>query len=85
MQFMNSLHAQVGEKCRKLFDRNCIKLRKEEAMEGGPFSSDKTRSKLRELHASIYVSVKAATSTSDKIIKVKDEELHPQIVELLQG
>ncbi|KAJ0096955.1 hypothetical protein Patl1_29170 [Pistacia atlantica] len=74
----------IGEKCRKRFDRKCFKLRNEEAGEG-LFNGDRTRSKVRELHASIYVSVRGATSTSDKIIKVKDEELHPQIVELLQG
>ncbi|KAF2322702.1 hypothetical protein GH714_029128 [Hevea brasiliensis] len=46
---------------------------------------DKTRAAVKDLHARILVAIRSAESISKRIEKLRDEELQPQIVELLKG
>lgn len=49
------------------------------------FKPDKTRAAVKDLYARILVSIRSAESISGKIVKLRDEELQPQIIELLKG
>ncbi|KAG1361008.1 nitrate regulatory gene2 protein [Cocos nucifera] len=46
---------------------------------------DKTRAVVRDLHSRIWVALRAAETISERIQQLRDEELHPQLIELLQG
>ncbi|KAG6779681.1 hypothetical protein POTOM_016075 [Populus tomentosa] len=46
---------------------------------------DKTRAAVKDLYARILVAIRSAESISKRIEKLRDEELLPQIVELLKG
>ena len=46
---------------------------------------DKTRATVKDLYARILVAIRSAESISRRIEKLRDEELQPQIVELLRG
>lgn len=46
---------------------------------------DKTRAAVKDLYSRILVAIKSAETISKQIEKLRDEELQPQIVELLQG
>lgn len=47
--------------------------------------TDKIRTAVKDLHARILVAIRSAESISRQIDKLRDEELQPQIHELLQG
>lgn len=46
---------------------------------------DKTRAAVKDLYARILIAIRSAESISKRIQKLRDEELYPQIVELLKG
>lgn len=46
---------------------------------------DKTRAAVKDLYSRILVAIRSAESISQQIEKLRDEELQPQILELLQG
>ena len=46
---------------------------------------DKTRVAVKDLYARILIAIRSAESISKRIQKLRDEELQPQIVELLKG
>jgi len=46
---------------------------------------DKTRATVKDLYARILVAIRSAESISKKIEKLRDDELQPQILELLKG
>lgn len=46
---------------------------------------DKTRAAVKDLYARILIAIRSAESISKRIQKLRDEELQPQIVELLKG
>ena len=46
---------------------------------------DKTRAAVKDLYSRILVAIRSAESISSRIEKLRDEELQPQIIELLQG
>lgn len=48
-------------------------------------SMDMTRAELKDLYAGILVAIRRAESISKRIQKMRDEELQPQVVELLKG
>lgn len=50
-----------------------------------PSSVDKTRSTVRDLHTQLKVSIHSVESVSRRIETLRDEELHPQLIEFLQG
>ena len=48
-------------------------------------SVDKTKAAVKDLYARILVAIRSAESISKRIQKLRDEELQPQIMELLKG
>lgn len=50
-----------------------------------PSSVDKTRAAIRDLHTQIKVSIHSVEAVSKRIETLRDEELQPQLLELIQG
>lgn len=50
-----------------------------------PSSVDKTRAAIRDLHTQIKVSIHSVEAVSKRIEALRDEELQPQLLELVQG
>lgn len=46
---------------------------------------EKTRAAIRDLHTQIKVSIQSVEAISKRIETLRDEELHPQLLELIQG
>ncbi|KAJ4836905.1 hypothetical protein Tsubulata_034696 [Turnera subulata] len=76
---------QAGDLTRKAFERKCSHMRNRYTRLDGNNSTDKSRSEVKELHARISVAIRSAESISDRIQKLRDEELQPQLLELLHG
>lgn len=60
-------------------------MRNRDVRGDGPRSVEKTRAEVKDLYTRILVAIRSAESISDKIEKLRDEELQPQLVELLHG
>lgn len=76
---------KAGDQTRKLYERKCSQLRNRDVRGDGPRSVEKTRAEVKDLYTRILVAIRSAESISDKIEKLRDEELQPQLVELLHG
>ncbi|CAA3016903.1 Hypothetical predicted protein [Olea europaea subsp. europaea] len=76
---------KASEFIRKEYDRKCDKLRHQFAKDLSPQVIDKTRAVVRDLHSRIRVALHAVNSISKRIEKMRDEELLPQVLELIQG
>uniref|UniRef100_A0A5B7C0E7 DUF632 domain-containing protein n=1 Tax=Davidia involucrata TaxID=16924 RepID=A0A5B7C0E7_DAVIN len=76
---------KAGEQTRKIYERKCSQLRNKDAGGQGLGSVDKTRAEVRDLHSRILVAIRSAESISKRIQKLRDDELQPQLVELLHG
>lgn len=50
-----------------------------------PSAVDKTRVAIRDLHTQIKVSIHSVEAVSKRIETLRDEELQPQLFELVQG
>lgn len=48
-------------------------------------SVDKTRTTIRDLHTQMMISMHSVEAISKRIETLRDEELHPQLLELVQG
>ncbi|KAF0910727.1 hypothetical protein E2562_004715 [Oryza meyeriana var. granulata] len=70
---------------RQTYEKKCVQLRNQDAKGSELRCAEKTRTTVRDLYTRIWVSLRAAESISDRIQKLRDEELQPQLVELLQG
>eukprot|EP00252_Welwitschia_mirabilis_P001945 TRINITY_DN11908_c0_g1_i1.p1 TRINITY_DN11908_c0_g1~~TRINITY_DN11908_c0_g1_i1.p1 ORF type:complete len:852 (-),score=189.62 TRINITY_DN11908_c0_g1_i1:362-2917(-) len=67
------------------YDRKCIQLRHLEAKDESADVVDKTRAVIKDLHSRIKVSIQAVSSISKRIQKLRDDELQPQLIELIEG
>ncbi|CAI9753150.1 unnamed protein product [Fraxinus pennsylvanica] len=76
---------KASESIRKEYDRKCDQLRHQFAKDLNPQIIDKTRAVVKDLHSRIRVAIHAVDSISKRIEKMRDEELLPQIMELIQG
>ncbi|KAL4582884.1 hypothetical protein LXL04_007445 [Taraxacum kok-saghyz] len=76
---------KASESIRKEYDRKCDKLRHQFAKDLKPHVIDKTRSIAKDLHSRMRVALHTVDSISKRIEKMRDEELQPQLVELIQG
>ncbi|XP_027367060.1 nitrate regulatory gene2 protein-like [Abrus precatorius] len=74
-----------SESIRKDYDRNCHKLRHQFAKDQGTRVIDKTRSVVKDLHSRIRVAIYSVDSISKRIERMRDEELYPQLSELMEG
>ncbi|KAJ7956849.1 BZIP transcription factor, putative (DUF630 and DUF632) [Quillaja saponaria] len=76
---------KASEYVRKEYDRKCDQLRHQFAKDQSAQVIDKTRSAVKDLHSRIKVAIHSVDSISKRIERMRDEELHPQLVELTQG
>ena len=77
---------QSAEETRKSYEQKCSQLRNQKAKEdGGLRHDDKAAAEVDSLYSKILVAVSRAESISETIHKLRDQELQPQLVELLQG
>lgn len=76
---------QCGERIRIAYEKKCIQLRNQDVNGDEPGAVDRTRAAIRDLHTRLKVSMHTVESVSMRIEKLRDEELHPQLLELLQG
>ncbi|GKV45108.1 hypothetical protein SLEP1_g52229 [Rubroshorea leprosula] len=76
---------KAGEQTRKTYERKCYKLRNSDARHDDICAGDKRRAEMTDLHTRILVALRSTESISERIRKLRDEELQPQVVELLHG
>jgi len=83
--FCNDTLLQAEEKMRLLHDRNCKRLRHlvERGAEG--YKLEEVQKMINKLSTKIRIEIQVVDSISNKITKQRDEELWPQINELIQG
>lgn len=70
---------------RKLYEKKCSRLKHQNVRGDDELTTDKTRAAVKDLYARILVAIRSAESISKRIQILRDEELQPQIVELLKG
>ncbi|WOG92121.1 hypothetical protein DCAR_0311380 [Daucus carota subsp. sativus] len=76
---------KASECIRKEYDRKCDQLRHQFAKDLSSSIIDKTRSVIKDLHSRTIVALHAVDSIAKRIEKMRDEELLPQLIELVQG
>uniref|UniRef100_A0A7N0T8M3 BZIP transcription factor n=1 Tax=Kalanchoe fedtschenkoi TaxID=63787 RepID=A0A7N0T8M3_KALFE len=81
------LHDEVkaSEIIMKEYDRKCRQLTRQFAKDVSSRVIDKTRAAVKDLHSRIRVALHACDSISKRIEKIRDDELLPQLFELVQG
>ncbi|KAG6778002.1 hypothetical protein POTOM_017846 [Populus tomentosa] len=76
---------KAGDSTRKIYEKKCSRMRNQDVRGDDELTIDKTRAAVKDLYARILVAIRSAESISKRIEKLRDEELQPQIVELLKG
>ncbi|KZV26801.1 hypothetical protein F511_06648 [Dorcoceras hygrometricum] len=76
---------RAGERVRIAYEKKCAQLRKQDVRGEDASFVDKTRAGIRDLHTQIKVSIHSVEAISKRIETLRDEELEPQILELVQG
>ncbi|PWA86628.1 hypothetical protein CTI12_AA094430 [Artemisia annua] len=76
---------KASECIRKEYDRKCDELRHQFTKDLKPDLIDKTRAVTKDLHSRMTVALHTVNSISRRIEEIRDEELQPQLVELIQG
>lgn len=76
---------QCGERTRVAYEKKCAQLRNQDVTGDEPSSVFKTRAAIRDLQTRLKVSIHTVESISRRIETLRDEELHPQLMELIQG
>ncbi|XP_022755454.1 nitrate regulatory gene2 protein-like [Durio zibethinus] len=74
-----------GEKVRIACEKKSRQLRNQDVKGDDAYAVDKTRAAIRDLHTQIKVSIHSVEAISKRIETLRDEELQPQLLELLQG
>lgn len=62
-----------------------MQLKKQDETGAEPSAVDKTRAAIRDLQTKLRVSISAIEYISERIEVLRDEELHPQLVDLIKG
>ncbi|XP_066352332.1 protein ROLLING AND ERECT LEAF 2-like [Miscanthus floridulus] len=76
---------KAGERLRIEYEKRLTHLRNQDVKGEESSSVDKTCAALRSLHTRLKVSIHTVQSISRRIEILRDEELHPQLMELIQG
>ncbi|EPS69223.1 hypothetical protein M569_05540 [Genlisea aurea] len=76
---------RAGERIRLAYEKKCAQLRNQDVKGDDPSFVDKTRASIRDLQTQINVSIHAVEAISKRIEALRDEELEPQLLELVQG
>ncbi|KAF7033529.1 hypothetical protein CFC21_044612 [Triticum aestivum] len=73
------------EKLRTLYEKKYNRLKSLDEQGAEPDAIETARSSVRDLQSKITINIKTAKAFSSKIEKIRDEELYPQLVDLIQG
>ncbi|KAL3350965.1 hypothetical protein AABB24_023389 [Solanum stoloniferum] len=76
---------KAGDSTWKLYEKKCNQLKNHDARGDERRTTDKTRAAVKELYSRILVTIRSAETISKRIDELRDDELQPQIIELLQG
>ncbi|KAK4797854.1 hypothetical protein SAY86_030180 [Trapa natans] len=76
---------RAGERVRIAYEKKCKQLRNQDVKGEDPSAVDKTRATIEDLHTQIKVSIHSVEAISKRIETLRDEELQPQLLELVQG
>ncbi|KAF9684514.1 hypothetical protein SADUNF_Sadunf04G0126000 [Salix dunnii] len=76
---------KAGDSTRKIYEKKCSRMRNHDVRGVDELTMDKNRATVKDLYARILVAIRSAESISKRIEKLRDEELQPQIIELLKG
>nr|XP_009391038.1 PREDICTED: uncharacterized protein LOC103977286 isoform X2 [Musa acuminata subsp. malaccensis] len=76
---------KCGERARIDYEKKCMQLRIHDINGEEPFVVDKTRVAIRDLQTRLRVSISSVEYISKRIEALRDQELHPQVMELIQG
>ncbi|XP_073152940.1 uncharacterized protein [Henckelia pumila] len=76
---------KASESIQNEYDRKCDQLRHQFAKDHSTQAIDKTRAVVKDLHSRIRVALHSVDSISKRIERMRDEELLPQLQELIQG
>ncbi|KAL8505324.1 hypothetical protein ACS0TY_016532 [Phlomoides rotata] len=76
---------RAGERVRIAYEKKCAQLKKQDVKGDDPSFVDKTRAAIRDLDTRIKVSIHSVEAISKRIETLRDEELEPQLLELVHG
>ncbi|KAK2412533.1 hypothetical protein QL285_047715 [Trifolium repens] len=74
-----------GTRVRLAYEKKCLQLKNHDIKGEEPSSVDKIRATIRDLRTQITVSIHSVEAISKRIETLRDEELHPQLLELVLG
>ncbi|CAN8273433.1 unnamed protein product [Cochlearia groenlandica] len=74
-----------GERVRIAYEKKCLMLKSHDVKGDDSSTVDKTRATIRDLHTQMSVFIHTIESISERIESLRDQELLPQLLELLQG
>ncbi|XP_010243493.1 PREDICTED: uncharacterized protein LOC104587543 [Nelumbo nucifera] len=73
------------ERLRVIYEKKCKRLKVLDAIGAEPNKIDATQASIRKLVAKIDVTIRSVDAISGRIHKLRDEELQPQLTELIHG
>jgi hypothetical protein len=76
---------KAGERVRLAYEKKCALLRSQDASGAEPFAIDKTRAAVRDLRTKLDISLTSVDAVSRRIAAVRDDELLPQLLQLVRG
>lgn len=76
---------QDEEKLRVVYEEKCRTLKKLDSLGAESSKIDTTRAAIRKLLTKLDVCIRSVDSISSRIHKLRDEELQPQLTQLIHG
>nr|CAB3445791.1 unnamed protein product [Digitaria exilis]CAB3503358.1 unnamed protein product [Digitaria exilis] len=76
---------RAGERVRLAYEKKCALLRSQDANGAEPFAIEKTRIAIRDLRTKLDISLTSVDAVSKRIAAVRDNELLPQLMQLVRG
>ncbi|XP_042499110.1 protein ROLLING AND ERECT LEAF 2 [Macadamia integrifolia] len=76
---------KAGERVRVAYEKKCKQQRNQDVKGEDSCVVHKTRATIRDLHTQIKVSIHSVEAVSKRIETLRDEELQPQLLELIRG
>ncbi|KAG0531941.1 hypothetical protein BDA96_04G065300 [Sorghum bicolor] len=76
---------RAGEKVRLAYEKKCALLRSQDANGAEPIAIEKTRVVVRDLRTKLDISLTSVDAVSRRIAAVRDDELLPQLMQLVRG
>ncbi|KAJ3679249.1 hypothetical protein LUZ60_017260 [Juncus effusus] len=74
-----------GERLRLAYEKKHMQLKNQDIFGAEPSAIDKTRASIRDLRTKLNISITSVQSISKRIETLRDKELHPQLISLIQG